>query len=200
MWNLATAPAWSDLIRVTVLKNNGFLHSFCNFSKNNAFGENFIRTKFILCKIFFRMSIFSSRKTLRMFFNFCWKNCEKTFVGGCDYFEGKGLYGYKNQCKLFCKEWGFDYFSYNKFKKKKTIFFKITVKNNFWRARPFFREWDVGRQKWNDLFYGKLGSEYVFEIFSSENAIPAEWKLENQFWGTFSPISVVLLDRLFPKK
>ncbi len=46
-----------------------FLHSFRNFSKSNAFGENLIRTKFISRKIFFRMSILPSSKTVWLFFN-----------------------------------------------------------------------------------------------------------------------------------
>ncbi len=37
--------------------------------KSNAFSENLIRTKFILYKIFFRMSTLSSSKTSWMFFN-----------------------------------------------------------------------------------------------------------------------------------
>ncbi len=89
---------------VTLRRNDGFLHSFYNFLKSNAFGENFIRTKFILHKIFFQMSILLSRKTLRMFFNLCWKNFEKSFMGGHDHFEGKGVSGNKNKYKLFCKK------------------------------------------------------------------------------------------------
>ncbi len=50
-------------------RNDGFLSLFSKFSKSNAFSENLIRTKFILHKIFFRMSILLSNKTLRMFFN-----------------------------------------------------------------------------------------------------------------------------------
>ncbi len=119
MWNLVTAPARSDLIHVTLWRNDGIMHSFFNFSKSNAFGENFIRTKFFLHKIFFWMSILSSRKTSRMSFNLCWKNCEIPFVGGHDHFEGKGVPGNKNQYKFFCKKWGFKYFSCNNFFKKK---------------------------------------------------------------------------------
>ncbi len=44
---------WSDLIHVALWRNDGFLHSFHDFSKNNAFSENLIRTKFILQLIFF---------------------------------------------------------------------------------------------------------------------------------------------------
>ncbi len=53
----------SDSIHKALWRNDGFLHSFCDFSKSNAFSENFIRTKFILHKIFFQMSIFLSNKT-----------------------------------------------------------------------------------------------------------------------------------------
>ncbi len=148
MWNLVTVPAWSDLILVTLWRNDGFLHLFCNFSKSNVFDENFMRTKFILHKIFFQMSILSSSKTSWMFSNLRWKNCEKSLVGGHDHFEGKGASGDKNQYKLFCKKWGFEYFLHSNFFKK-TIFSKITAKNNIWGGgRPFFRKWSVGRQKW----------------------------------------------------
>ncbi len=97
MWNLATTPTWSDLICLTLWRNDAFLHPFCNFSKSNAFSKNLVRTKFILYKIFFRMSIFSSSKTAWIFFSLRWKNCEKPFVGGHDYFEGKWAFGDKNQ-------------------------------------------------------------------------------------------------------
>ncbi len=41
-----------------------------------------------------------------------------------------------------------------------------------------------------NLFYGKWGTEYSLEIFSSKTPIPAEWKLKNQFWRhIFSHIS-----------
>ncbi len=50
-------------------RNDGFIHSFCNFSKSNAFNKNLIRTKFILHKIFFRMRILSSSKTSWMLIN-----------------------------------------------------------------------------------------------------------------------------------
>ncbi len=96
-------------------RDGGFLHSFCNFSKNSAFGENFIRTKFILHKLFFQMSILLSRKTLRMFFNLCWKNCEKPFVGGHDYFEGKRGVWRQKSIRTFFKEMRF------------WIFFRITI-------------------------------------------------------------------------
>ncbi len=62
MWNLATVPAWSNLIHVTLWRNDGFFHSFCPFSKSNAFGENFIRTKFILHNFFFEWVYFQAEK------------------------------------------------------------------------------------------------------------------------------------------
>ncbi len=124
MWNLATVSMWSDLIHVTLWRNDGFLHSFCNFSKSNAFGENFLRTKFILHKIFFQMSILSSRKTRADVLQFMLKNCKKPFVRGHDHFEGKGVSGDKNQFNLFCRKWGIEYFSFNNFFKQK--------KNNFY--------------------------------------------------------------------
>ncbi len=45
---------------IALWRNYGFLHSFNDFSKNSAFSESLIRTKFILHKIFFRMNIGSS--------------------------------------------------------------------------------------------------------------------------------------------
>ncbi len=124
-----------------------------------------IRTKFILHKIFFRMSILLSSKTSWMFFNLWWKNCEKPFVGGCDHFEGKWASGYKNQYNLFCRKWGFKYFSFNNFLKKKTIFSKITEKN--FLGYDHFSGNGTSDNK-NNLFYWKLGTEYGFQIFSSK--------------------------------
>ncbi len=131
MRNLATVPAWSDLIHVTLWRNYGFLHSFCNFSKSYVFGENFVRTKFILHKIFFWMSVLSSRKTLRMSFNLCWKNCEKPFVGEHDHFVEKGCLATKINVHFLVKKEIWNIFRVTIFSKKnKTIFSKITAKNN----------------------------------------------------------------------
>ncbi len=60
---------WSDSIHIVLWRNDGFLHSFHDFSKSNAFRKNLIRMEFILHKIFFRMNILSISKTLWMFFN-----------------------------------------------------------------------------------------------------------------------------------
>ncbi len=135
MWNLATVPAWSDLIHVILWRNDGFLHSYCNFSKSNAFSENFVRTKFILHKIFFLMSILSSRKTSRMLFNLCWKNCEKQFVWGHDHFEGKGCLATKINTNFFERNEVLNIFHITIFKKN------LNNHKKFWGARPYFREW-----------------------------------------------------------
>ncbi len=60
---------WSDSRRIVLRRNNRFLHSFHDFSNSNAFSENFIRTKFILHKIVFRLSTLSNNKTSLIFFN-----------------------------------------------------------------------------------------------------------------------------------
>ncbi len=60
---------WSDSMHTALWRNDGFLHLFHDLSKSNAFSENSKRMKFILHKIFFRISILSSSKTLWMFFN-----------------------------------------------------------------------------------------------------------------------------------
>ncbi len=100
---LGDCAAWSDLIHVILWRNNGFLHSFCNFSKNNAFGENFIRTKFILHKIFFRMSIRSSKKTSRMFFNLCWKTAKTYLWGHMTILRGRGCLVTKINTNFFVR-------------------------------------------------------------------------------------------------
>ncbi len=89
MWNLATAPTRSGIIHVTLRRNDGFSHSFHNFSRSNAFGENFIITRFIFHKIFFRISILLSWKTSRMFSNLYWKKLRKTIFGRVWLFWGE---------------------------------------------------------------------------------------------------------------
>ncbi len=64
---------WSDSVCLLMEKWRIFTFIPWFLSKGNAFNENFIRTKFILRKIFFRMSILSSSKTLWMFFNLHFK-------------------------------------------------------------------------------------------------------------------------------
>ncbi len=60
---------WSDSIHIASWRNDGFLYSFHDFSKNSAFREILIRTKFILHKIFFPMSVLSRSKISWMLFN-----------------------------------------------------------------------------------------------------------------------------------
>ncbi len=60
---------WPNSIHLALWRNYGFSHSFRDFSKSNAFNEKLIKMMFTLHKIFFRMSIFSSSRTLRMLFD-----------------------------------------------------------------------------------------------------------------------------------
>ncbi len=141
------------LNRVITVDETWFLLSFRNFSKSNVFSENLMRMKFILHKIFFQMSILSSSATSWMFFNLHWKNCEKPFAGEHNHFEEKGASGDKNQYNLFCRKWGFDYFSFKNFFEKNNIF-QHNWENIFFFGGggegewPFFRERGVRRQKW----------------------------------------------------
>ncbi len=63
----------SDSIHIALWRNDGVLHSFHGLSESNALSENLIRTKFILHKILFLMSILSSSKTSWMFFSLHYK-------------------------------------------------------------------------------------------------------------------------------
>ncbi len=121
MWNLATVPAWPDLMHITLWRNYEFLHSFRNFSKSNALGKNLIRTKFILHKIFFWMSILLSSKTLTIFFNLHNKICEIPFVGERDRFEGRGSLATKINKTFFVENKGLNIFRFTIFWKKKNF-------------------------------------------------------------------------------
>ncbi len=68
-------------------------------------------------------------------------------VLGDDHFEKKGASCNESQYNIFCKKWVFEYFLFNNFLEK-TIFSKITAKNNFWKAWPLLREIGVRQQKW----------------------------------------------------
>ncbi len=48
-----------------------------------------------------------------------------------------------------------------------------------------------------NLFYGKWGTEYSFEILPHTGRTKAK---KTKFGDTFSPISGVVMDQLFPKK
>ncbi len=147
MWNLATAPAWSNLIHVTLWENDGRLHPFHNFSRSNAFSNNLIKMKFILPKIFFQTSMLLNNKTSWMFFNLHWKNCEKPFVGGHDRFEGTGRLATKINITFFVRNEVLNTFHL-------TIFLKRTIisKINFWNAWPIFKEWGIRKYKWIQPF------------------------------------------------
>ncbi len=145
IWNLATVPAWSDLIYVTLWRNDGFSHSFYNFSKVMHLAKILLEQSLFAIKFSFEWVYFQTKKPRCMFFNLCWKNCEKPFTRGHDHFEGKGSSGDKNQYKLFCKKWDFKDFYKTIFSKKKIS--KINAKSNFWGIRPFFREWGIRIEK-----------------------------------------------------
>ncbi len=172
---------------LTLLRNNGFLHSFRNFWKSNAFSKNLIRTNFILHKSFFRMSIFSSSKISWMFFNLRWRNCKKHLWEDISLLRGRGRLVAKINITLFCRKWGFEYFSLKNFFKKKNTFQNNAEKNFFGEGDDHFAGNRVSNDKNEyDLFYGKWGTEYGFEVFSSKWSTVAEWK--PNFWGggTFS--------------
>ncbi len=47
---------WSDSIHIALWRNDGFLQSFYDFSKSNAFSENLIRMEFISDVILVRLN------------------------------------------------------------------------------------------------------------------------------------------------
>ncbi len=53
---------WSNSIHIALWRNDGFLHSFRDFSKSNASNENLIRMKFILHKFSFKWVYFRAAK------------------------------------------------------------------------------------------------------------------------------------------
>ncbi len=108
----------------------------------------------------------------------------------------RGASDEKNQYNLFCIHWSFEYFSFNNFfKKKTTIFSRITVKKFFWVHDLFW-----GNGTTNFFFWGGRGGNWAPNtVFPSKNTIPSDLNPKNWFWGHISHISVVLLGRLFPK-
>ncbi len=162
LWNLATAPAWSDLIHVTLRRNDGFLHSFFNFSRSDTFGQIFIRTKFILHKIFFRMEYTFEQENLADVLHLCWKNCEKPFVGGRNHFEGKGVSGGKNQ--YFCKNEVLNIFYTTIFSKKQSC---PNYRKKIFEGMIILQGMGCRMTKINiTFFYEKRIIQYGFEIFS----------------------------------
>ncbi len=181
---MKTVPAWCDLIYVTLRRNDEFLHSLCNFSKSNAFDENFVRVKFILYKFFFLMSILSSRKTSRMFFNLYWKNCKKPFMWENDHFERNTCLSTKINITFFVGIEVLNIFHIT-IKKKEIPEYQQKI---MFKGHDHFSGNEVSDDKNEyNLLYGKWATKYGFEIFSSKTPIPAEWKPRNQFWGHISP-------------
>ncbi len=113
-------------------------------------------------------------------------------MGGHDHFEGKRVPGDRNEV--------LNIFHITIFSKK-AIFSKIKAKNNFWGCDHFSGNAVSDDKNEFSLFYGKWGTEYDFEIFSSKTP-HTSWRKakKKQFWGIFSLISVVILGRRFQKK
>ncbi len=93
----------------------------------------------------------------------------------------------------------FEYFLFNKFFKKKNNISKITAKNYFWGITIF--EGTVrSTPKMNVTFsVGKGVPNTVFKFFPKKKPYHLNLTQKTTFGGTFSPISVVLLGRLFLK-
>ncbi len=84
---------------------------------------------------------------------------------------------------------------------KKTLFSKITAKNNLW-GHDYFSGNRMSHDDKNEynLFHGKWGTQYGFEIFSSKPLYGLNKSQKISFGATFPPISMVLLDHCFQKK
>ncbi len=125
----------------------------------------------------------------------------KTICGRTYRFEERGASGDKNQYKLFCWHWGFEYFLLNHFfQKKKTIFSKVTTKSYFWGHDHFWGKRALDSKNECYLFLGEIGYRIQFSSFFFKKPHTVRLKLEKLvFRGTFSFISMVLLGRLFPK-
>ncbi len=183
MWNLATTPTWSDLIHITVWRNNEFLHSFRNLSKSNAFAKNLTRTMLILHKISFRMSILSNSKTSWIFYNLRWNNCKKPFMGGHDCFEEKGASDNKNR--------------YNSFFQKNNIF-RNNCEKYISRGITIFQ--GIGCRTSKIIITFSMNYRILFwSFFLKKSPYRLNESKKTCFGGPFSLILVVLLSHLFPK-
>ncbi len=127
------------------------------------------------------------------------KIAKTLFVGRYDHFEGRVAPGDKNPCNILCGHRRFEYFSSNKFKKKKQYFSKYKWKIIFAERNNFWVKEESDDKNEYDIFFGKWGTKYSVQVFFSKTPIPSDLNPKTRFWGTFSPISVVLLGRLFPK-
>ncbi len=145
---------WSDLIHVTLWRNDRFFHSFCNFSKSNE----------IKCK-FDKNEVYSSIYVEKITKNHLWEDMTVLRRRGRLMTKINTTFLVGNEVPNIFHRTTF---------LKKTIFFKIIAKNNFQVARPFFRNGALDDKNEYNLFYGKRGTEYRFEVFSSKKPIPAE--------------------------
>ncbi len=74
------------------------------------------------------------------------------------------------------------------------------MKNNFWGHNYFSgNRVSDDKNKYN-LFLGNEVPNTALKFFSQKPLYWLNKKQKTCFGGTFSPMSVVLLDRLFPKK
>ncbi len=77
---------WSDSIHTALWRNNVFLHSFYDFSKNNAFCENLIRKKLILHRIFFQNEYTFEQQNLVDVLQFTLENKTSRFAAYNNYY------------------------------------------------------------------------------------------------------------------
>ncbi len=156
----------------------------------NAFRENFIRTKFILHKIFFRMSILSSKKTSRMFFNLCWKNCTKPFMRGHDHFEGKVCPITKININFFVRNEVLNIFYKTIFSKKKNNIFQNNSEKKFLDAMTIFQRMGCLMTKTNITFFMENGAPDTVLKFFPRKKNHIGWmkaKKKKQFGVHFPP-------------
>ncbi len=103
--------------------------------------------------------------------------CERTWL------RGSGRLAIKINITLFVGNEDLNIFQLTIFFEKKTIFSKITAKNNFLGHDHFVGNGAPNYKNEYNLFHGKWGIKYSFEDFSSKKPIRAEWKPKNWFWG-----------------
>ncbi len=117
-----------------------------------------------------------------MFFNLRWKNCEKSFVGGRDHFE-KGVAGDKNQYEHFARNEILNIFHLTIFSRK-TIFSKITKKNNFREEWPFLQGMGRWMTKMNTTFSaGNRVPTTAFKFFPQKTPYRLDVRQKSSFWG-----------------
>ncbi len=85
------------------------------------------------------------------------------FVGGHDRFEEVGASGEKNEYNLFCRQWGFKYFSFDIFLEKNNIFENNSEKL-FLKGVTIFEGMERRTTKTNITFF--LGNEVHNTVLS----------------------------------